>query len=296
MRLLVTGAHGQVALSLKERGAGRSDISLMFASRPQTDLSVPGSVAAAIRDASPDMVVNAAAFTNVDLAEAEREHAWRINAEAAGEVAAAAADVDAAIIQLSTDYVFDGTRGRPWREDDAIRPLNVYGTSKAAGEDMVRRANPRHLIIRTSWVVSPFGRNFAKTIVEAARSRDVLRVVDDQRGRPTSALDLADAILAMADGVGTGAVNLGQTYHVAGAGAASWFELASEIMDECRRAGAPSAGVVPVTSAEWPTAALRPRNSVLDCSRFEADFGTRLPGWRISVRNIVSRLLAGHAE
>jgi dTDP-4-dehydrorhamnose reductase len=289
MRVLVTGVHGQVARALKERSVGR-DVGLIFASRPQTDLAKPGSVAAAIRNAAPDVVVNAAAYTTVDLAETESDLAFRVNADAAGEAAEAAAETGAAIIQLSTDYVFDGTGDRPWREDDPVNPINVYGTSKAAGEDKVRAGNPRHLIVRTSWVVSSFGRNFVKTMVEAARSRDVLRVVDDQRGRPTSALELADAILTMADAAARGSSGLGRTYHVAGLGKASWFDLAGEIMDQCRRSGVAAVPVEPVSSAEWPTAAARPRNSVLDCSRAEADFGIRFPDWRESVRAIVDRI------
>jgi dTDP-4-dehydrorhamnose reductase len=296
MKLLVTGAHGQVALGLKERSAGRSDLQLVFASRPQTDLAEPGSVAAAIREAAPDIVINAAAYTNVDLAETERALAFRVNADAAGEAAKAAAEVGAAIIQLSTDYVFDGTGDRPWREDDPVKPVNVYGASKAAGEEKVRAANPDHLIVRTSWVVSPFGRNFVKTMVAAARSQDVLRVVDDQRGRPTSPLDLADAIFTMVDAAARGKVSLGRTYHVAGSGEASWFDLACAVMDECRRLGAPAARIQPVASADWPTTAVRPLNSVLDCSRFEADFGVQLPDWRGSLGAIVERLAGERAE
>lgn len=291
MRVLVTGSHGQVALGLKERSAGRN-VSLIFAARPQTDLITPGSVAAAIREACPDVVINAAAYTNVDLAETERELAFRANADAAGEAAEAAAAVGAAMIQLSTDYVFDGSGDRPWREDDPVNPINVYGASKAAGEDRVRAANPRHLIVRTSWVVSPFSRNFVKTIMEAARSRDVLRVVDDQRGRPTSALDLADAVLTIAEASVEDGVALGRTYHVAGSGAASWFDLACEVMERCKSLGIAAVPVKPVSSGEWPTAAIRPRNSVLDCSRSEEDFGIRLPDWRSSVCAIVDRIAA----
>jgi dTDP-4-dehydrorhamnose reductase len=289
MRVLVTGAHGQVALGLKERSTGR-DMTLICASRPQTDLAKPGAVAAAIRNVAPDVVVNAAAYTNVDRAEAERELAFRVNADAAGEAAEAASEIGAAIIQLSTDYVFDGAGDRPWREVDPVHPINVYGASKAAGEDKVRAANPRHLIVRTSWVVSPFGRNFVKTMMEAARSQDVLRVVDDQRGRPTSAVDLAGAIFTMAEAVALGGGELGQTYHVAGSGEASWFDLACEVMDRCKSLGIAAVPVEPVSSGEWPTAAVRPRYSVLDCGRCEADFGIRLADWRSSVRAIVGRI------
>jgi dTDP-4-dehydrorhamnose reductase len=292
VKVLVTGREGQLAQSLSERGNGHPQLELLLAARPDTDLSIPGSVAKAIETARPDLVINAAAYTDVDGAEDEPELAYRINAEAAGEAARAAADIGAPIIQMSTDYVFDGQLERPYREDDPVNPINVYGASKAAGEERVRSANARHLILRTSWVVSPFGRNFVKTMVEAARSRDLLTVVDDQHGCPTSALDIADAILEIvggwADGGGYGQ---GRTFHLAAGGETSWFGLASAVMDECARLGAPSARIEPIGSAEWPTRASRPRNSILDNSRFEREFGFALPPWRESLPALVQRIL-----
>ena len=293
MKALVTGRHGQLARSLGERSANHPSIELEFAGRPEIDLAVEGSAAAAIARLRPNVVINAAAYTAVDQAEDEPELAMRINAQGAREVAEAADSIGAPIIQVSTDYVFDGTSERAYREDDETGPISVYGASKLRGEEAAREANPRHLIVRTSWVVSPFGRNFVRTMIEAARSREVLNVVDDQRGRPTSALDLADALLAILDRWAAGdMVGQGRTYHVANAGEASWFELAREIMDECRRVGAPAAEVRPIASSEWPTKAERPRNSVLDCSRFEEEFRWEMPDWRPSVRAIVRRLAA----
>ena len=293
MKALVTGRHGQLARSLGERSANHPSIELEFAGRPEIDLAVEGSAAAAIARLRPNVVINAAAYTAVDQAEDEPELAMRINAQGAREVAEAADSIGAPIIQVSTDYVFDGTSERAYREDDETGPISVYGASKLRGEEAAREANPRHLIVRTSWVASPFGRNFVRTMVEAARSREVLNVVDDQRGRPTSALDLADALLAILDRWAAGdMVGQGRTYHVANAGEASWFELAREIMDECRRIGAPAAEVRPIASSEWPTKAERPRNSVLDCSRFEEEFRWEMPDWRPSVRVIVRRLAA----
>ena len=293
MKALVTGRHGQLARSLGERSANHPSIELEFAGRPEIDLAVEGSAAAAIARLRPNVVINAAAYTAVDQAEDEPALAMRINAQGAREVAEAADSIGAPIIQVSTDYVFDGTSERAYREDDETGPISVYGASKLRGEEAAREANPRHLIVRTSWVVSPFGRNFVRTMIEAARSREVLNVVDDQRGRPTSALDLADALLAILDRWAAGdMVGQGRTYHVANAGEASWFELAREIMDECRRIGAPAAEVRPIASSEWPTKAERPRNSVLDCSRFEEEFRWEMPDWRPSVRAIVRRLAA----
>jgi dTDP-4-dehydrorhamnose reductase len=171
--------------------------------------------------------------------------------------------------------------------------LGVYGRSKLAGEGLVRTACPGHVIVRTAWLYSPFGRNFVRTIVEAARTRDTLRVVNDQRGSPTSALDLADALLAMLGRWRAGdEVGLGQTYHVAGSGETSWCGLASHIMAQCERLGLPFAAVEPIGTGEWPTRAARPRNSVLDSAKFAADFGVRMPDWRMSVDQTVARLAA----
>lgn len=234
----------------------------------------------------PALVVNAAAYTAVDKAEEEPALAFRINGEGAGEAAAAARNVGAAIIQLSTDYVFDGEASEPYAEDAPTNPLSVYGRSKLAGEEAVRAANPDHLILRTAWVYSPFGRNFVRTMIAAAAKRDALDVVDDQVGCPTSALDLADAILSIAEQRS----GFGDTFHLAGSGSASWFELASEIMASCRRLGLPAAEVRPIATADWPTKATRPAYAVLDCAKIERDLGLRLPDWRRSVAATVERL------
>lgn len=286
MKVLVTGTEGQVARSLIERARLHPDIDLVARGRPQLDLEIPGSAAAVIADTAPDIVVNAAAYTAVDQAEDEPDRAFRINADAAGEAAQAAAKAGAAIIQISTDYVFDGAGEGPYREDAAVNPLGVYGRSKLAGEEQVRAANPRHAIVRTAWVYSPFGRNFVKSVMAAAKLRDRLTVVDDQRGSPTSALDLADAILAM---VSTGR-GWGGTYHVAGRGEVSWCGFAREIMQQCATNRLPSVPVDPIRTEDWPTRAVRPRNSVLDSTKFERTFGFAMPDWRDSVRTIVERI------
>jgi dTDP-4-dehydrorhamnose reductase len=286
MKILVTGTEGQLTRSLVERAQIHPGIELAVCGRPVLDLEVPGSAAAAIADAAPDIVINAAAYTAVDQAEDEPERAFRINADAAGEVAAGAARAGAVVIQLSTDYVFDGQGKGAYREDDAVNPLGVYGSSKLAGEDQVRAANPRHAIVRTAWVYSPFGRNFLKSIVAAGGVRDKLTVVDDQRGSPTSALDLADGLLAMAQA----RQGWGQTYHLAGSGEASWFEFAQEIMSQCARVGLPHVPVEPIRTEDWPTRAARPRNSILDSDKFEQAFGFAMPEWRESARKVVDRL------
>ena len=297
MKVLVTGRHGQLARSLLERAEAVPGVQLVALGRPEFDLEVRGSAAAAVRAAAPDVIINAAAFTAVDLAEREPERATRINGEAAGELAAAARAAGAPIIQISTDYVFDGRGEGAYAEDAPTRPLGAYGRSKLAGEEQVRRENSRHLILRTAWLYSPFGANFVKTMMRAAETRDVVTVVRDQQGNPTSALDLADAILTVLrrwqQGGSTG---LGDTYHVAGTGSASWFDFACAIFEQCRALGLPSAAVQPIKTKDWPARAARPANSCLDSDRFAADFGFRMPPWRPSLTQVIRRIGADPAR
>lgn len=291
MRVLVTGSAGQLARSLVERAGLRSDIELVALGRPTIDLERADSVRRAIADVAPDLVINAAAYTAVDQAEDEPDRAFRINGEGAGEVAAAAARLDVPIIHLSTDYVFDGRAEGAYVEDSPINPIGVYGRSKLAGEEMVRRANPQHLVLRTAWVYSPFGRNFVKTMMAAAETRACLTVVDDQTGNPSSALDLADGLLRIIDvwrrspETGTGG-----TYHLAGTGSVNWCGFAAAIMERCRSRGFPVAEVRPIRTEDWPTKAARPHNSVLDCEKFARDFGFVMPHWRQSLDIVVARL------
>ena len=289
MTILVTGRHGQLAHSLAERGG--DDILLM--GRPELDLAIPGMARTAILAARPDLVVNAAAFTAVDLAETEEAQANRINADAAGEVAVAARELGVPVIHISTDYVFDGRATEPYGETAATAPINAYGRTKLAGEEAVRAATSDHLILRTSWLVSPFGRNFVRTMVDLAPQRDTLAVVADQYGNPTSALDLADAILAVARRWAAGdRTGMGQTCHLAGTGIASWFDLAVAVQEELARLGLKSATVTPIPTADWPTPATRPAYSALDTTHFTRDFGLIMPDWRISLAPIVARLAA----
>jgi dTDP-4-dehydrorhamnose reductase len=290
MKILVTGSEGQLARSLLERGALDPEVELVAVGRPRLDLAVPGSAAEVVAALRPDVVINAAAYTAVDEAEERPGSAFRLNAEAAGEVAAAAARIGASVVQISTDYVFDGRSERPYHEGDRPNPLGVYGRSKLAGEERVRDANPRHAIVRTAWVYSPFARNFVKTMIEAAQVRDVLTVVDDQRGNPSSALDLADALLRMAAWTQASGVGVGEIYHLAGTGETSWFGLAEFLMGECGNHGLRAAEVRPIKTAEWPTRAARPAFSGLDSSKFARDFGFTMPSWQESAARVTARL------
>ena len=286
MKVLVTGARGQIAQSLVERSRSRSGIELVAVGRPALDLEEPGSVDRLISAEAPDIVINAAAYTAVDDAEGESECAFQVNSDGAGEIARAAAKSSAAVIHISTDYVFDGSSADPYDEDAAPNPINIYGKSKLAGEERVRSANPRHIIVRTAWVYSAFAKNFVKTMMRAAESRDRLEVVSDQLGTPSSASDVAEGLLRMIEA----GPRFGETYHLAGTGRASWYEFAVAIMAECRKRGLPSADVEPIASADWPAAARRPANSALNSCKFKGDFGYAMPRWEDSLSDVIDRL------
>ncbi|MCR4265120.1 dTDP-4-dehydrorhamnose reductase [Nitratireductor sp. ZSWI3] len=291
MRIVVTGRQGQVALSLAERAALHPGIEIVHLGRPEFDLSRPRTIAPAIAAARPDIVVSAAAYTAVDQAEDEPEAAFAVNAEGAGAVAAAANEAGAPVIHLSTDYVFDGSLDRPYREDDPTGPQGVYGASKLAGEGEVAAANPRHLILRTAWVYSPFGRNFAKTMLKLAETRDRLAVVGDQWGNPTSALDIADAILLMVGTLNEDAPIAG-IYNVVGEGSATWADFARHVLSVSRAHGGPYAEVFDIPTSDFPTKARRPSNSRLSTERLARIFHHRLPDWRESVEATISRLIS----
>jgi dTDP-4-dehydrorhamnose reductase len=287
MRVLVTGRLGQLTQSLVEKAAGHQNIQIIAVGRPDLDLERPGSADRAIVEASPDVVINAAAYTAVDAAEDDSQRAFRVNADAAGEVASAASRIGASVIQISTDYVFGGGAGQPCAEDATTNPINVYGRSKLEGEKQARSANPRHAIVRTSWVYSPFGWNFVRSMMDAAEARETLTVVADQFGSPSSALDLADGLLRMVE---AGGAESGETYHLAGTDWTSWCGFAREIMRGRRELGLRVAQVEGINTDQWPTRAERPRNSVLNSAKFLADFGYQMPELRSSVAEVIGRL------
>ena len=293
MRILVTGREGQLARSLAELAPTVPLLDLLFAARPECDLAVPGSAAAMIESVRPGLVINAAAYTAVDQAEAEPDLALRINALAAGEIAEACARTGAPMLHLSTDYVFAGNGDCPIREDAPISPLGVYGRTKAEGEARVRAAQPDHLILRTAWVVSPFGKNFVGTMLKLAEARDEIAVVADQIGSPTSALELARVVLELADRRRSGDAGWRMTYHAAGTGQASWAEVAQVVMEVSAKCGGPTASIRPITTAAYPTPAARPIWSVLDTRALASQFGLTLGCWREGIDNVTARLLAG---
>ncbi len=291
MKVLVTGREGQLVRSLLERGEGQPGLELIAVGRPDIDLEVPGSAERAVKAIAPDVIINAAAYTAVDQAEDEPERAFRVNGEAAGELAAAAHRAGARIIQISTNYVFDGTSPEPYNESSPVNPISVYGRSKLLGEQHVREADPDHVIVRTAWVYSPFGRNFVKTMLTRAETLEEVSVVSDQRGNPTSALDLADGLLALAaHWRATPRLGLGRTYHLAGRGETSWSEFAAGIFEAGAPLGLPVAKVRSVKASSWPAKASRPSYSALDASAFEADMRFTMPHWQSSAEVVVGRL------
>jgi dTDP-4-dehydrorhamnose reductase len=292
MRILVTGREGQLARSLVERASQFPVLDVRLAGRPEFDLERPEALAREIEASRPDVVLNAAAYTAVDLAEDEPDKAHLVNAEAPAAFAAAARRCGARFVQISTDYVFDGRSEGPLTEDTPPNPLSVYGMTKLAGEEMARREHDETVIVRTAWVYSPFGRNFAATMVRVAGERAEVSVVDDQRGNPSSALDLASGLLTMMNTWAAGGdTGIGGTYHLAGSGAATWREFAEAIFEKMERLGQRRPALNAIRTEDWPTKAVRPRNSVLSSELFAATFGYRMPDWRTSADAVVARLV-----
>ena len=288
--ILVTGASGQVGWELVRRAALQG-LQVDGVPHQTLDITDAASVHETVIRSRPAVVINAAAYTAVDKAETEPQAAYAVNREGVENIVLACADVGVPLIHISTDYVFSGDKGAPYCEDDPVSPVNVYGASKAAGEQLVRQHLPRHIILRTSWVYGVHGHNFVKAILKAAHERTELRVVADQKGCPTAAEDIADTLLDLVarivesrDGLQWG------TYHYAGSGVTTWHGLAEVIIEyACADLGREIA-VIPITTAEYPTMARRPLNSVLDCHRIESTFGISLKPWRESLKKVVMAL------
>ena len=287
-RILVTGAGGMTGSEVSEQAAAAGWIV-----RPLSHVEADVTAADALREVTqafrPDVVVNCAAYTAVDRAESEPDIATAVNGDGARNAARAAASVGAPILHISTDYVFDGEGRTPYTPDAKPDPLGVYGKSKLAGEIAVRVENPKHVIVRTSWAFSHRGSNFVQTMLRLGSKRDELRIVDDQIGRPTSAADLASALLTAAGAIMEEA-SLAGTYHFANAGEVSWFEFAQGIFEEAAAMGATHVPqIVPIPTSEFPTAARRPAYSVLDTTSFSQRFGVVPRGWRTALRDTVAR-------
>lgn len=292
LKILVAGQSGQVARELV-RTAPSANLAVTALGRADLDITDRAAVSDAVARLSPDIIINAAAYTAVDQAESDEASAFALNADAPGWLAEEAARRSAAIIHISTDYVFDGTKDTPYTEADPVAPLGAYGRSKLEGERRVMAANPRHVVLRTAWVYSPFGRNFVKTMLRLAESRDEVGVVHDQVGNPTSAAEIAGGIWKIAAGIAdapdTSSYGL---FHMTAEGEASWAEFAEAVFGDSAELGGPAASVRRITSAEYPTPVKRPADSRLDCARLAGAYGVSLPGWQASARECVAELVA----
>jgi dTDP-4-dehydrorhamnose reductase len=281
--ILVVGQSGQLAQCLRSASFSRS-MPVLALGRPDLDIESGDSIRCAIATTEPSAIVNVAAYTAVDMAEAEPGRAFRINCDGAALLADAATQHGVPFIQISTDYVFDGTKPVPYEETDIPAPLNVYGSSKLAGEMAVLEACPGAAVIRTSWVYGPRGNNFVRTMLQLSETQPVVRVVNDQYGTPTSAVELAAAILVIVEQLRSGAGrDAAGIYHLAGEGETSWYGFAEAIFANRARRGRRIPMLQAITTAEYPTAAVRPRNSCLNSSKAENTFGVRLPPWRTSL-------------
>jgi dTDP-4-dehydrorhamnose reductase len=289
MKIVVTGTGGQVVTSLVEVAASMPNIDLATVGLPEFDLSDPSSIRQAILAEKPEIVVSAAAYTAVDRAEDEQNLAYAINVDGAATVAETAATLHVPIIHLSTNYVFSGEDPYPYHEEDEAEPKTVYGYTKLRSEHAVASINPRHIILRTSWLYSPFGDNFVRTMLRLAAERQTIAVVSDQWGNPTSALDLAVAILFVATHP---ARHYTGVFHVAGTGEVNWSGFARHIFQVSRTHGGPFSEVKDIVSANYRTRAKRPFNSCLSTDKFDKAFGWRAPPWQASVNTVVRRIIA----
>lgn len=288
MKILVTGANGQVGHCLTQQlHADKWDFVAL--TRAELDISDAQAVAAAIAQIQPDVIINAAAYTAVDKAEQEQALAYAINRDGPANLAQAAKQCGAAILHISTDYVFAGDATGTYRENDATAPQGVYGQSKLEGEQAVAAINDKHIILRTAWVFGEHGNNFVKTMIRLGSNRDSLGIVADQEGGPTYAGDIAKALLKIVKHYATGNETSWGIYHYSGVPHTSWFDFAQHIFTEAAQAGVYNKAVPqlnPITTADYPTPAKRPANSKLDCNKLEQTFGIGPSDWQAALKNI----------
>lgn len=293
-RILIFGRTGQLGWELRHKLACLGQVQSV--GQAEVDFSRPGTIRDAIRAFEPTVVVNAAAYTAVDKAEAAPELAWTINATGPGVIAEEATRLGSLLVHYSTDYVYDGSKVGPWVETDAPNPLNVYGKSKLAGDEAIEVVGGDYVILRTSWVYGPRGSNFLLTMLRLAKERPELRIVDDQIGSPTSSECIAQATADILSQVltpsGGGLAGRSGVYHLTSAGATTWFGFAQAFLSRL----APCPKLTPIPSQEYPMPAKRPANSVLSCERLAETFGLRLPAWEHALELVLEILAEGAAR
>lgn len=290
-KVLVIGRVGQVGHELA-RSDWPAGCAAEFIERPQLDLTRPSEAHDIVVAARPDIVVNAAAYTAVDAAEANRDTAFAINRDGPGALAEACREIGAALIHYSTDYVYDGGKDGAWVESDPIAPLSVYGASKADGDAAIAARLDRHVILRTSWVYSATGQNFVKTMLRLGAERDRLTIVDDQHGSPTAAADIAAATITVCAALAAGKEDGYGVFHLRGGGTTTWHGFACEIFRRAAERGLKTPRLIePIPTEDFPTAAERPRNSVLDCSKIARVYGVAAPRWQDSLSAVLDELV-----
>jgi len=289
VKILLTGGGGQVGREFPVCDDNvRGKFEILSLSRQQLDITQKDRIISAIDSLDPTVVVNAAAYTAVDKAEEESEQAFAINRDGAGNLAEVCARKNIPLVHISTDYVFDGKKEGEYIETDDVNPLSVYGKSKLEGEQYVRRFTEKHIIFRTSWVFGPFGRNFVYTIIRLATQKKELRIVDDQFGCPTSASSIANAILSICEKITSGKeVNWG-TYHFCGSPKTTWCAFSKAIIENTRtEKNYVVEKIVPIATSEYPTAAVRPQNSVLNCDKIRRQFEIDQQPWLAGLQEMV---------
>jgi dTDP-4-dehydrorhamnose reductase len=295
MRILVTGANGQVGRELARYGQ-QAGHELIATTRVELDITNRQAIKESLAQYKPQLLINAAAYTAVDKAEQEPAQAFLINRDGAGQLAQACADQQIPLLHISTDYVFDGHQSQPYQESDPVAPLGVYGESKWQGEQQIRHVCPQHIILRTSWVFGEYGQNFVRTMLRLAQERDELRVVADQQGCPTSAAGIARCLLGiseqLAEPTAFSSRSVFGTYHYCGSPASNWHDFAEAIVSTAQDfIPLRTQGIVPISTADFPTPAARPANSVLDCQRLARVFGIQAEPWHEGLRDVLSAWL-----
>jgi dTDP-4-dehydrorhamnose reductase len=292
MTVLITGANGQLGRELV-RQSQALNIEFQACTRQQLDITKTEQIKQILTDTRPSVLVNAAAYTHVDKAEAESDLAFAVNQFGPGYLAHGCAEHNVRLIHISTDYVFDGTKGAPYLETDPTAPLGIYGQSKAAGEAAIRSVLEAHIILRTSWLYGIYRNNFVKTMLKLGTEKNVIRVVADQFGSPTSAADLAEAVLAIAAKISAEATRDWGTYHYSGNGTTTWHGLAEKVLQLARPyVPIQTQRVEAISTAEYPTPAKRPPYSVLDCSRLKTHFGIDPKPWQQSLKHTIDRIFS----
>jgi dTDP-4-dehydrorhamnose reductase len=290
MKVLITGAKGQLGSELV-RLSPSTDFEVHSVDHQQCNITDENRLKQVLESLSPDVVINAAAYTHVDGAESEPDRAYAVNKHGPAHLARFCAQNRRALIHISTDYVFDGSQNRPYRESDPISPVGIYGHSKAQGEASVRSVLKNHIIVRTSWLYGVYGHNFVKTILKLAINKKKLEVVADQWGSPTSAADLAAAVLIIVRKIGTHENFEWGTYHYCGAGITTWHALAEKTLELATAyADLQTRKVKAISTAEWPTPVSRPPYSALDCKRIKSQFGINPSPWQQSLKQVIERI------